>query len=127
MNTKLKWSVVLVLCIVFATVILPRFFHNRDLPQKLQGVWQTGDTSYADHRFLLDKNAIGFGTGDGKTDWYRITRVDETLQRNTTLYAIEFQNDSGAVFKRLLYYYPDRGGRIRFKNQPNIEWTLVKS
>lgn len=127
MNTKLKWSIVLVLCIVFATVILPRFFHNRDLPQKLHGVWEAEDTSYTDHHFLLDKNTIGFGTGDGKIDWYQITRVDETLQRNTTLYVIEFQNDSGTVFKRLLYYYPDHGGRIRFKNQPNIEWTLVKS
>jgi hypothetical protein len=127
MNVKLKWSIVVVFCIVFSTIILPRFFHNRDLPQKLHGVWETGDTNYTDHYFLLDKNAIGFGTGDGKIDWYRITRVNETLQRNTTLYAIEFQKDGGTVFKRLLYYYSVHGGRIRFKNQPNIEWALVKS
>lgn len=115
-----------VLCIVFSTFVLPRFFCSRDLPEKLHGVWETTETKYMDRYFLLDKNAIGFGTGDGKVDWYEITRVDETVQRNNILYSIEFQKNDGAVYKRFLYYNSKDGGKIRFKNQANIEWVPVK-
>jgi hypothetical protein len=125
MSKWLKSIIAVVFCIVFAAIALPRFFHNRDLPEKLQGAWETTEAAYANRYFLLDKNAIGFGTGDGKIDWYEITRVDETVEANKILYAIEFQKVEGAVFKRYLYYDSNYGGKIRFKNQPEIEWVLV--
>jgi len=127
MNTKLKWSVAVVLLMIFSAIIIARFAHNRDLPEKLHGVWETAEEKYMDRYFLLDKNAIGFGTGDGKIDWYQITRVDEAAERNNTLYTIEFQKGEGTIFKRFLYYCSENGGKIRFKNQANVEWVLVKS
>jgi hypothetical protein len=125
MNIRLKWISAVVFCIAFSAIVLPQLLHNRDLPEKLHGVWQTTETKYTNRYFLLDKNAIGFGTGDGKVDWYEITRVDETVEANKILYAIEFQKVEGAVFKRYLYYDSNYGGKIRFKNQPEIEWVLV--
>ena len=77
--------------------------------------------------FLLEKNAIGFGTGDGKVDWYEITRVDKTLRRNKNLFTIEYKRGEGTVFQRSLYYDSGNGGKIRFENQVNIDWVLVNS
>lgn len=127
MTMKQKWILAVAFCIVFAVIALPHIFYKRDLPEKLHGVWETTEKKYENRSFVLDKNAIGFGTGDGNVDWYEITRVDETVESNKILYTIEFQKGEGTVFKRYLYYDSENGGRIRFKNQPKIEWVLVGS
>lgn len=124
---KLKWIIIVGFCIFFVTVVVPRFFIIRDLPQKLHGVWETDESRYEDRHFLMEKNAIGFGTGDGKIDWYEIIQVDQTNRRNETLYIIEYKSDEGTVFRKSLIYNPGDGGTIRFENQANIEWFLVKS
>ncbi|MEJ2165120.1 MAG: hypothetical protein P8X90_06300 [Desulfobacterales bacterium] len=124
MNTKLKWIIAVLFCTVLAAIALPRFFHSRDLPEKLHGVWETTEAKYSGRYFVLEKNAVGFGTEDGTTDWYEITRVDEVVERNQIVYTIEFQNVKGSVFKKYLYYDSEDGGKIRFKNQPAIEWIL---
>jgi len=121
----MKWLLAVLFGIFFAAFILPRFYHSRDLPAKMHGTWETDAEKYADRYFLLDKNSVGIGTGDGGIDWYEITRVTETGRDNQILYTIEFQDVEGAVFKRDFYYDADDGGKIRFKNQPAIEWILV--
>ena len=73
--------------------------------------------------FLLEKNAIGFGTGDGKVDWYEITRVDKTLRRNKNLFTIEYKRGEGTVFQRSLYYDSGNGGKIRFEK--TVEFSLA--
>jgi len=122
---KLKWIIAVAFCIIFAAIVIPRFLINRDLPDKLLGVWETTEAKYEDRYFLLDKKAIGFGTGDGNVDWYEITQVDAAIRRNKTLYTIEYKTDEGTVFRRSLYYYAGNGGTIKFENQANIEWVLV--
>ena len=122
---KLKWIIAVVFCIIISAIAIPRFFINRDLPDNLIGVWETTEEKYEDRYFLVDKNAIGFGTGDGNVDWYEITQVDATTRRNKTLYIIEYKTGEGTVFKRSLYYYSGNGGTITFENQANIEWVLV--
>jgi hypothetical protein len=76
---------------------------------------------------LLDKNALGYGTGDGKIDWYEITRVDKTIRSHKTLFTIEYTRGEGTVFKKSLYYDCGNGGKIRFENQSNIEWIFYNS
>jgi len=125
MDTRLKWLLAVLFSIVFAAFILPRFYHNRDLPEKMHGTWETDTEKYSDRYFVLDKNAVGIGTGDGGIDWYEIIRVAEAADRNRILYTIEFQDLEGSVFKRDFYYDADNAGTIRFKNQPSIEWILV--
>ena len=120
---KLKWTIVVVLFILVSWILLPRFFQNRDLPEELHGVWETSSENYADRYFLLDKNAVGFDPGGGNIDWYEITHVTETLENNTILYTIEFQQVEGTLFKRHLFFDSSNGGKIRFKNQPGIEWV----
>ena len=127
MNMKLKWTIAVGFCVFLAVIAVPHFFVNRDLPQKLHGVWKTNATEYEDRHFLLDKNAIGFGTGDGEIDWYEIIQVDQTTKRNKTLYTIEYITWQGTIFKRSLYYDPRNGGMIKFENQSNIDWVLVNS
>jgi hypothetical protein len=124
---KLKWIIAIVVCVLIAAFVIPRLFISRELPQKLHGVWETDETRYEDRHFLLDKNAVGFGTGDGSVDWYEIIQVDQTTQRNHTIYTIEYKSSEGAVFKRSLIYNSGNGGTIRFDNQKDIEWFLVDS
>ena len=124
---KLKWIIAVGFCVLLAVIVTPRFFVNRDLPQKLHGVWETNATEYDDRHFLLGKNAIGFGTGDEEFDWYVITRVDKTVRRDKTLYTLEYKVENGTVFKRSLYYESANGGIIKFENQANIAWTLTGS
>ena len=124
---NLKWVVAVGFCVFLAVIVIPRFFINRDLPQKLHGVWETDEPRYEDRHFLLDKNAIGFETGYGVIDWYEIIQVDQTTRHNKTLYIIEYKTVEGTVFKRSLFYGSGNGGTIRFENQENIEWFLVNS
>ena len=124
---KLKWIIAVGFCVFLAVIVIPHFFVNGELPQKLHGVWETNATEYEDRHFLLDKNAIGFETGDGEIDWYDIIQVDQTTERNKTLYTIEYKTWQGTVFKRSLYYDPRNGGMIKFENQSNIEWVLANS
>jgi hypothetical protein len=120
---KLKWIIGVLLFLLVSWILLPRFFHGRDLPEALNGVWETSSENYADRYFLLDKNAVGFDTGDGIVDWYQITHVTETRESNTVLYTIEFERVEGTLFKRHLFFDSSDGGKIRFKNQPDIEWV----
>jgi hypothetical protein len=122
---KSKWIIAAGFCIVIAAIAIPRFFVDRDLPEKLHGVWETTEPKYENRYFLLEKNAIGFGTGDGELDRYVISRVDKTVRRHKTLYTLEYKMKDGTVFKRSLYYESANGGIIQFENQANIAWTLT--
>ena len=124
---NLKGFIAVGFCVFLAVIVIPRFFIQRDLPQKLHGVWETDEPRYEDRHFLLDKNAIGFETGYGVIDWYEIIQVDQTTRHNKTLYIIEYKTVEGTVFKRSLFYGSGNGGTIRFENQENIEWFLVNS
>ena len=95
---------------------------NRELPVILHGVWENSDPNYMNRYFLIDANAIGFGTGDGKVDWYEIVSVNESTEANSTLYTIEYQKPKGDLLKKSLIYVPDDGGRIMFENQKTITW-----
>jgi hypothetical protein len=124
---NLKWIIAVGFCVFLAVIVIPRFFINRDLPQKFHGLWETDETRYEDRHFLLDKNAIGFETGDGIIDWYEIIKVDQTTRHNKTLYTIEYKTGEGTVFRRSFIYNSGNGGTIRFENQADIEWVLVDS
>ena len=126
-SLKKKWIVGLIICSVFLAAFLPKFMRNRNLPPKLQGVWENSDPDYMNRYFLLDTNAIGFGTGDGKVDWFEIVDVNEKNEGNKTIYTIEYRKRDGVLLEKSLYYYPGKGGMIRFKNQQKIEWFHTKS
>ena len=126
-NWKKKWIIVVIISLIFTAIILPEFWKNPNLPQKLHGVWENSDPNYTDRYFLLDTNALGFGTGDGKVDWYEIVDVDEKIEKNTISFTIEYQKPNSALLKKTLYYDPENGGVIRFKNQSGINWFRVKS
>ena len=124
---KLKSIIAAGFCVFLAVTVIPRFYIHRDLPQKLHGVWKTDETRYKDRHFLLNKNAIGFETGEGVINWYEITQVDQSTKPNKTIYTIEYKSGEGTVFKRSLIYSSGNGGTIKFENQADIEWFLVDS
>jgi hypothetical protein len=127
MNLKKKWIVGLIICSAFMAFLLPKFFKNRNLPEILHGVWENSAPDYMNRYFLLDANAIGFGTGDGKVEWFEIVGVNHRVEGDKTTYKIEYQKRGGELLEKSLYYYPAKGGMIRFKNQQNIAWFHTKS
>jgi hypothetical protein len=127
MRIKKKWIIGLIICFAFLAFFLPKLMKNRNLPAKLHGVWENADPDYINRYFLLDTNAIGFGTGDGKVDWFEIVSVKESSEGNKTRFTIEYQLRSGDLLEKSFYYDPLKGGVIRFKNQQNIEWFNTSS
>ena len=127
MKLKKKWTIGLIICFIFLAFFLSKFMKNRELPVILHGVWENSDPNYMNRYFLIDTNAIRFGTGDGKVDWYEIVSVKERPEGNSTFFTIEYQKPKGALLKKSLIYFPENGGRIKFKNQKTIAWFRINT
>lgn len=97
------------------------------LPEALLGVWVTSAPAYADRSFTLRRDSIFFQTGPDDVSASRITGVrtewDDT--RQATLYSIEYRAGAEQVFP--IYFFGVGSALIRFKNQPEIDWTRVAS
>ena len=111
-----------IISFAFLMMFLSGIAKNSELPVELHGTWENSDPDYQDRYFVLDSNAIGFGTGNGQVDWYKIVRVSNKTKGTKTLYTIEYQNREGALLKKALFYLPEKSGIIKFKNQKKIQW-----
>jgi hypothetical protein len=98
---------------------------NKTVPDELVGVWKTSAPNYADRSFELKKDAIIFGTGEGKVSFNTILQVEEVREEKEkmVLYVIHYTGEGGNDYALSLYYDATNGGTIRFKNQMQIEWT----
>ncbi len=102
-----------------------RSVKNKTVPDELVGVWKTSAPNYADRYFELKKDAIIFGTGKGSASVNAILKVEEVREEKekVVLYVIHYTNEGGKDYLLSFYYDPTDAGRIRFKNQMQIEWT----
>ena len=125
MRLNKKWVIGLMICFALLALFSSGVLKKRELPLELHGTWENSDPDYKDRYFLLNSNAIGFGTGNDRVDWYKIISVSEKTEGNKTLYTIEYQKPEGAPLKKTLYYLPENDGIIKFKNQKEIQWYLT--
>jgi len=94
-------------------------------PQKLIGVWTTAQAPYSSRPFAIQRDHILFIQGNGADEFLLcpIASVHKEELEDRVLYSIEYTVD-GSSYTLALYYNPANGGRIRFKNQPQILWTI---
>lgn len=114
---------VLIVFAVLAALCASHCGKNATVPDELVGVWRTSASQYRDGFFELKKEMVIFGTGRGKTSINSILRVESSHQDNEVLYTILYESREGQEYKWSFYYLSANGGVIRFKNQPQIEWT----
>ena len=89
------------------------------------GVWKTSVPKYQDRFFKISGSTITFGTGNGNAKNFIVDRVIKKVEEKKTVYTIMYNDVEGSGFKRAFYYTPENNGVIRFKNQPEIEWTRM--
>jgi hypothetical protein len=94
---------------------------NKQIPKELVGEWHTTDPNYADRSFEIDTVCIIFTTGGGTVSTGFIKEVKEVPEGNRTLYTISYVVDD-APNEVSLYYDPNKGKIIRFKNQEKTVW-----
>lgn len=117
-----------------AFVILILFFGTQcqkefSVPEELIGVWVTDDPKYVDHPFEIKKGTLIFEQGLGYLDFavFPIVNVEKSDTGVDTLYIIYYLIPAGRKFEFSFYYTPTEGGVIRFKNQPEMKWTKLKT
>ena len=95
------------------------------IPDDLIGVWRTLAPAYADRFFEIKTDQVIFGTGEGQSDTYPITkiRIEEDPKEQGTLYVISYKNIEGQEYNFSFYYDPANQATIRFKNQKEMVWT----
>lgn len=98
------------------------------LPDELVGVYKTSAPGYEDNSLELRKDEIVFGVGDSKFTVNRILRVKiaPEAEAKTFLITIGYSDQNGEEKETSLIYDQRGAESIRFKNQPQIEWTLFQ-
>jgi len=92
------------------------------VPDELVGVWKTSTPGYTDRYLELRKQMVIFGMGSSSISINPIVKMEEVRKENTDLYVIQYVGDGNKTYSLAFYYSPSNGGRIRLKNQIQIEW-----
>jgi len=125
MRSKTIFIMWLTLLVIFAAQCQKEF----TVPEELIGVWVTDDPIYADNPFEIKRNTLIFEQGFGYFDFhvFPIVDLEKTDAGGDTLYIIYYLISTGRKFEFSFYYTPTQGGVIRFKNQPEMKWTKLKT
>ncbi len=109
---------------VAVSMALPLLFPQRTIPDELIGEWVSSHPRYMDRGFKLSRTSIAFYAGEGGTQVfvYPIDRVETSPAENGTLYVVQY-SDSAGRNQFSFFHEPDPHGVIRFKNQPEMEWS----
>jgi hypothetical protein len=120
---KVKRVLVIIIYLIVLFACQPG--RKTPVPEDLIGVWRTAAPTYADRFFEIKTDEVIFGTGEGKSDTYPITKIkiEEDPKEQGTLYVICYKNIEGQEYKFFFYYDPANQGTIRFKNQREMVWT----
>ncbi len=110
---------------VAVSMALPLLFARRTIPDELIGEWITPDPRYMDRGFKLSRTSIAFYAGEGGTQVfvYPIDRVETSPAENGTLYVVQYSDRVGRTYQFSFFHERDPHSVIRFKNQPEIEWS----
>ena len=123
---KHKWIIISAFILIVVWVFIFYFKKNEVFPDVMMGRWTTSEPRYTDRFFELSQTTFTYGLGGDKKDVCIISSIEKSVQDNTTLYKINYQNVDGIKYTRSFYYFPGNGGVIKFKNQKDIKWTKKK-
>lgn len=123
---KMKTKGVLLLFIILALIPGCESSSNKNLPDSLKGTWRTSAPSYENCFFELDNEFVTFINGPmaDHVEVYFIDKISQNAgKRGETLYIINAENTDNDKYKFSFYYYPSKGGTIRFIHKRQIAWT----
>jgi hypothetical protein len=125
MKSKGFWSA---LMIILVALLACQSKDASTLPHELLGVWKTTVPKYKDCSFILKQGFVIYLSGEllENIDVNFISRIDKSPRDKGTLYTLYCLKEKGQEFIVSFYYYPEKGGLIRFKNQNRIDWKRDK-
>ena len=123
---KHKWIIISVFILIIVSIFTFYSKEDGDVPDSLIGRWTTSESRYKDRFLELSKATLTYGLGEDKEDVYFISSIEKNIQGNNTLYTINYHNIDGLEYTRSFYYYPAKGGVIKFKSQKHIKWNREK-
>ncbi len=120
----------ILLPILAALIVLSGFIckENTTVPEGLVGKWTTEDPKYEGCFLELMKDTIVFGTAEGDSDRGTIKNIkkEKSSTISRVFFTISYVDQAQLEYKLPIYYFPEEGGIIRFKNQQQIIWTKEK-
>jgi len=120
----MKYKRIIILLVAFTSLFACQA-GEKTIPDELLGVWGTSDSKYNDCFFKLGKDSIIFVNTDPSGLYFNtniISKIEIVIQEGKTLYNIFYKKVGEEEYLFSFYYYPDKGGSIRLKNQTSIKW-----
>ena len=69
------------------------------------------------------KDSIVFKGETGSSVSGRIIRFEQIQEGSTTFYRLSYRDEERNDYQLSFTYEPAQGGKVRFKNQPQLVWT----
>lgn len=99
-------------------------FGGKGIPEELRGVWVTEAQNYERCSLEITGEKLIFENGLTFIDINFVKEVERTMEGDTPLYTIHYENRAGETKKiSVLFVNKGKGGMLCFKNQKNITWT----
>jgi hypothetical protein len=119
-NRSRCWIALSALVLVLASCAKKTY---KEVPDELVGVWKTSAPKYDDRFFELKKNSITFGTGEGASETFPVTKTEMQPEDGENLYQVYYVATEGDT-QQWVFYFPAAGqGSLRLKNQKSIPWN----
>jgi len=91
-------------------------------PDELIGVWKTSAERYADRFMEFKLEQVVFGTGGLTSVTCPLRGLKRKIKADCTDYTVYYESEDGLEYSMALWFFPQDGGIIRFKNQQDVTW-----
>jgi hypothetical protein len=122
---KLKWTTVIILCLVLIAVFYMSKEPSDDIqniPEGIFGEWETTNSKYEDRYFNITPDKVVFGIGEDNEAVYTLVGIQRKTEAGQTLFTATFEGNNGNSYEQSFYYENNASPILRFKNQKEIEW-----
>ena len=114
---------VLCLILLLSSLSACQRFGGKGIPEELRGVWETEAQDYERCSLEITGEKLIFENGVAFIDINYVKGVEKSVEGDTPLYTIHYENREGEDHKvSLLFTKKEKGGMLCFKNQKNVTW-----
>ena len=115
-------GILLPLVLLFHT-LAPNVHGNKQLPDFLQGTWETTDSRYEDCSMEITPGLVTFDTGERGSLLYFITSVEGTHDGGRAEYLVHYTDLDGMKYQMSLVYSSKPEETVHFSHQAGVLWT----
>lgn len=117
-----KRTSLLVLLLVLGMMVLGAATEPMLVPAPLVGVWQSSSDKYANCFIEFSPVTITFGTADGGSALYFVSKVVEAKGSGEMVYLIDYRDLENVRYEMALGFWPGSDAVLYIKSQPKELW-----